>query len=134
MKTCPRCKTEKPVTEFYRKTKNKTGLASWCKSCDKRVSKECHRKRITGCSREKYEELRIAQDSRCAICRLYIENRELDTDHCHTTGRIRGLLCNKCNRGLGYVSDSVEYLQAMIDYLKKHGATDVHGDDLRPAE
>jgi hypothetical protein len=57
-------------------------------------------------------------DSRCAICKC-TEGR-LVLDHCHLTGKWRGLLCDDCNHGLGKFKDSVENLQGAIDYLKSN--------------
>lgn len=49
-----------------------------------------------------------------------IKNKRLAIDHCHNTGKIRGLLCHKCNTGLGAFKDSTEYLNAAIEYLKSN--------------
>lgn len=60
------------------------------------------------------------QNGVCAICfSLPKEGRNLDVDHCHETGKIRGLLCNNCNRGLGHLQDSKEILEKAISYLGK---------------
>lgn len=56
-----------------------------------------------------------AQDYRCAICRKM--TRTPSVDHCHETGQVRGLLCQKCNIMLGQANDSAQRLQAAIDYL-----------------
>lgn len=71
-----------------------------------------------GLTREAYEVMKSAQDGVCAICsRTCKTGRELAVDHCHATGRIRGLLCSKCNRGLGIFEDSREFLERAIAYL-----------------
>lgn len=63
---------------------------------------------------EEVEEAARRQKSKCAICK---EELKLYLDHCHETGRFRGLLCNQCNLGLGQFKDDPERLQAAIDYL-----------------
>lgn len=74
---------------------------------------------------ERYDELFSKQEGLCAICgqpETARHNRsrkvqKLAVDHCHTTGRIRGLLCQDCNRGLGKFRDDPQRLQKAIDYL-----------------
>lgn len=77
---------------------------------------------------EDYKKLLIEQSNICAICKkedLTIEANSLRLkglciDHCHRTGKIRGLLCNKCNPMIGYAQDSIEILQSAIDYIRHH--------------
>jgi Recombination endonuclease VII len=58
------------------------------------------------------------QESRCAICGTDKPGaREWHTDHCHTTGKVRGVLCQLCNNALGGFKDDVSRLQAAINYL-----------------
>lgn len=76
-----------------------------------------------GLTPEWYEEKLKEQDNRCAICGIYheeIKRKRLDVDHCHNSGRIRGLLCNRCNTGIGQLKDNKEILQNAISYLKKY--------------
>ena len=62
------------------------------------------------------------QEGRCAICKVHQTDlpRALDVDHCHKTGKIRGLLCGGCNRGLGGFRDNDDILLMAIEYLKQH--------------
>lgn len=60
------------------------------------------------------EKLALAQNNKCAICK---QEKPLCVDHCHNTQKIRGLLCDTCNRGIGFLKDNVEILQNAIDYL-----------------
>jgi hypothetical protein len=66
-----------------------------------------------------YNELWQRQDGKCAIClNLCPSGKALHVDHSHTTGKIRGLLCKRCNMTLGLLHDDVSILQRAIDYLK----------------
>lgn len=64
------------------------------------------------------EFMRERQGNRCAICKKPFE-REPHVDHCHSTGRVRGLLCYPCNAGLGYFKDSLELFSSAMSYLQK---------------
>ena len=77
-----------------------------------------------GITLEQYNTMLEAQDYRCAICgnEDEVEGRRLAIDHCHTSGKVRGLLCGKCNRGLGLFYDNYELLQNAIQYLKNANA------------
>jgi len=69
-------------------------------------------------SEEDYEEWMHAQDGCCAICQRPPEkNRRLAIDHDHKTGAVRGLLCTRCNVGLGQFGDKTKLLSRALDYL-----------------
>jgi len=74
-----------------------------------------------GITLEQYNTMLKAQNYKCAICgnEDEVEGRKLAIDHCHTTGKVRGLLCGKCNRGLGLFYDNQELLSNAIKYLTK---------------
>ncbi len=72
-----------------------------------------------GITLEEYEALNVAQDGRCAICRGW-EGKRLHVDHDHDTGRIRGLLCPRCNRALAQVGDDMGGLLRYMEYLLPH--------------
>jgi uncharacterized protein YlaI len=61
----------------------------------------------------------VKQKGCCAICGKHqtILNKTLNVDHCHKTGKIRGLLCTNCNHGLGKFYDNAEVLKVAINYL-----------------
>jgi len=72
-----------------------------------------------GLTPEDYDRILKEQNGGCAICHnLCKSGRRLSVDHCHRTGRLRGLLCGNCNRGLGYFNDSEELLFSAANYLK----------------
>lgn len=62
-------------------------------------------------------EMLLEQNYKCKTCDKNIDEKYY-VDHCHNSGKIRGLLCNSCNLVLGMVKDNVKTLQRMIDYLK----------------
>jgi hypothetical protein len=131
---------EKPLDAFA-KTGWKETVRGECKAC--RAKKERERwmdtatrpsrspeykrrerlKRLFGITLEEYEERLIAQDGVCAICRKPSswnrrEGELLVVDHCHDTGRVRGLLCHACNQALGLMRDNPRLLQAAADYIE----------------
>lgn len=61
------------------------------------------------------------QNGRCAICGSAQKKKSLSVDHCHKTGRVRGMLCQDCNFGLGKFKDSPTLLQTAISYLEGYG-------------
>lgn len=66
-----------------------------------------------------YEELKHKQENRCAVCGRPPTREALHADHCHKTGRVRGLLCGKCNRGVGMFDDSPTNLRRAAEYLEQ---------------
>lgn len=62
------------------------------------------------------------QGGRCAICKTHHSSlpRALNVDHCHKTGKVRGLLCDGCNVGLGRFNDKEDVLLEAVNYLRQH--------------
>jgi hypothetical protein len=96
----------------------------------KQYGREYHKNnglmKVYGLTIEQYKEMLINQDYKCAICGDAADGkgaklRNLCVDHCHTTGKIRGLLCNKCNSGLGQFRDNPGFMLNAIQYLKEKG-------------
>lgn len=74
---------------------------------------------------EQYNKMLINQKYVCAICKKQEtgkhqngKTKHLAVDHCHITGKIRGLLCTNCNKGLGMFKDKISSLEEAIEYLK----------------
>lgn len=72
-----------------------------------------------GIHHDEYLALLLEQEGLCAICKTPSERLQLD--HCHATGRVRGILCFRCNNALGCVGDQQLVLAEAIAYLRKHG-------------
>lgn len=96
-----------------------------CKDCYNELNHKYQIKKL-GCSVEQYEDLLKKQGGSCAICKKSVGHischgvrAKLSVDHNHETGKIRGLLCGKCNRGLGWFSDSIKTLYSAIRYLNE---------------
>jgi hypothetical protein len=91
--------------------------------------KEIKLKRYYGMTVDTYYKMNEDQKEVCKICgNKCMTGRELSVDHCHKTGKIRGLLCSKCNSGLGSFQDNVENMLKAIEYLKEsHGDSDLLG-------
>jgi hypothetical protein len=74
--------------------------------------------RVYGLTPELYDEMRAAQGGMCAICSK-AGNRRLAVDHDHVTGRVRGLLCDLCNKAIGALGDTAEGVMRAVAYLKR---------------
>lgn len=86
-----------------------------------------HLKRKYGITYETYIDMFNSQNQVCKICKQLFKRKSqtrdelmpLFVDHCHTTGMVRGLLCSKCNTGLGMFQDNIEILNSAINYLNE---------------
>lgn len=78
-----------------------------------------------GISIDEYENLFNLQNGVCLICHKPENrpNKKLAVDHDHATGKIRGLLCDKCNRALGYFDENIESMKEAIKYLQSNSST-----------
>ena len=133
-KTCTGCKEEKELNEFTSTRKSSTGKYSRCRLCRYNAAKE---RRKTFDKVEEYgkfaektynitreEAIKLRQDSViCDICQKSIEWKDRHLDHCHSSGKIRGILCPQCNKGLGLFKDSILFLENAANYLKEHNDT-----------
>lgn len=142
MRTCGKCRVEKEESQFYATGKKATALTRTCKECISAKSKsrpKNHRTRLWGLeyqrrNKERFSALRLMrlygisvetrdrmeaiQGGVCAIC-LMKPQQKLCVDHDHATGKVRALLCQRCNAAIGILEDSALLVQAAADYLKK---------------
>lgn len=136
-KPCGRCGVVKPLDAFYSGGRDRSTGArtSYCKPCAKEWQRERRALRPEmfqvfrlrrnlkryGMTPESYEERLIAQGRRCAICATDQPggNGRFHVDHCHSTGKIRGLLCTTCNTGLGHFGDDVALMARAIAYIEE---------------
>lgn len=67
-----------------------------------------------------FDNMLLIQKNKCPICiRPFTEKRKPYVDHCHLIGKVRGLLCNRCNLMLGVIKEEISFLNRMIKYIKK---------------
>jgi hypothetical protein len=116
-KKCSICGKIKSLSMFGTDNKNKTtGKRSDCKECQSFTQKIYK----FGLTKEQLEQMIEEQNNKCLICGLEFQHySEWCIDHCHHTGKIRGILCSECNTGLGYFFDNTEFLKNAIAYLEK---------------
>ena len=124
-KVCRLCRTEKPVEEYYiRKEGGKNRPRTECKEC----IRELARYRVHGVCSTKYDEMMVKQKGCCAVCSSKIGSSRytrLAVDHCHKTGKVRGLLCSNCNTAIGLMKDSPVRMQKAIQYLERTRSDDI---------
>lgn len=147
-KLCLKCNTIKNKKEFY--IHKACRYTAWCKECTKKQAKKYRienpdkikalkkkykeiRKEVRKPSERRYylkrkykiteidyRNLYNKQNGKCILCNKKFAYGKLCIDHCHTFKKIRGLLCNNCNLGLGNFKDNIEVLKKAIYYLKKN--------------
>lgn len=84
-----------------------------------RAKRDASYRKLYGITLEEYEAMLEVQGGVCAMCGG-TQERALNVDHCHETGRVRALLCTPCNGMLGNARDSIENLERGITYLRKY--------------
>ena len=98
-----------------------TRLRKWYKETPE-ARKKIVRKNVYGITPEQYNEIFEKQKGCCFTCNIHHTDlkRGLLIDHCHTTGKVRGLLCHNCNRGLGLMKDDPNILETAARYVRRH--------------
>jgi hypothetical protein len=143
---CSKCQIEKPWSEFeVSPNRRPFGLSSHCNPCDltrkASLARTIRRKKtkeqlqaddrmrnlrsVFGITVEEYEAMHEAQGGVCAICKQPENYKHYSTsnpgrlavDHCHETKAIRGLLCGRCNKGIGLLQEDINVLIAAATYL-----------------
>ena len=143
LRLCIFCDRHKPLDEFYT---NRHRHKSRCKSCERIRERKWHNSKRAHIKKKDPNRLKIAkrreqlryrfnltideydkilenQQGKCAICGGGREKQKYKfaVDHCHATGKIRGILCQNCNAGLGLFKDNPQSLTNAITYLISSG-------------
>lgn len=123
---CIGCRERKPMGEYYWRSEEKKTRQRRCKPCHGTYvrtganRKAARRKAAYGLSPRRFDEMWQEQGGRCAICPEELDEsvrHGVHVDHCHFDGDVRGLLCGRCNTGLGHFRDDPELLMAAATYL-----------------
>lgn len=139
-KQCTGCKTIKPLSEFGPLKTGQLGLQPRCRKCmAEKARRERERWNADPRRREQYLDMhrraavkgaygpdgiaayeRIQRGEPCDVCGHRLEGkRGMAIDHCHDSGRVRGILCKDCNLVLGWMNDDPARLRALADYLER---------------
>lgn len=114
---CVKCLYQKPLTDFRFEFKRKNKRHKICNAC-----RNVHRTVTRNANRDEYQEMLQMQNNCCAICGITSEEsgKKLVVDHSHETLKVRGLLCRRCNSGLGFFRDNQLFLAMAIEYLVRN--------------
>lgn len=135
-KKCNRCSVRKDISDYAINKHMPDGHRKICKACCNIYNKEYYKNpdkrnkmknqtftKKYGLSLEQINKMLIAQDNKCAICKVHKDEagkRGMMVDHCHTTNKVREMLCANCNVILGMCYDNPQILIEAITYLEKH--------------
>ena len=142
-KVCGKCGKDKELGDYYPHNTTLDGKKSTCSQCENEIRavwiknnpdkcrivyRRRHLKQRYNISLGQYEEMLAAQGGKCAICGGVNTGKRstfnLAVDHDHKTGEVRALLCNHCNRGLGFLKDDTTILERALEYLKEFNKGD----------
>jgi hypothetical protein len=117
---------------FHPERRNVDGLNSACRQCrnkkalqwqqnNPKSKRSTHLKSKFGITAEQFDEMLQLQNHCCAICMSPTPKGRgtFHVDHCHETGKIRGILCHDCNTGIGKLGDSLESVKKAVSYLER---------------
>jgi hypothetical protein len=135
-KICTNCGVEKDIIDFYLRggSHSPNSRKSKCKTCDIARVRKRHQdnpertknndlKRLYGITLNEYNQMLADQNYKCITCGTTEpggKHGKFMVDHSHITGKVRGLLCKRCNIALGEVGDNIQTLQKMIEYLNAY--------------
>ncbi|MFD8809503.1 endonuclease VII domain-containing protein [Streptomyces sp. NPDC059597] len=114
-KRCPQCTVVKPHSDWERNKSSSDGWSSYCRSCRARRNEESRLKRQYGLTLAERDAMIASQRGLCVIC---LNAPAAHVDHCHRTGRVRGVLCFNCNSAIGKLGDDPEAVRRAAAYLE----------------
>lgn len=144
MKKCPKCNIIKNLDAFAKDRTRKSGKQPYCRDCQAKLKHEHYIKNKDKINKDSmswakrnpdkaksyrfkykygidlnfFNSLKEQQKDRCLFC---LEIKPLVVDHCHRTGKVRGLLCRDCNTVLGFLKENTNTFKRALKYLESHG-------------
>jgi hypothetical protein len=125
---CFKCGERKLFTaEFFPEdARRPPALKGTCRTCLRAAVRNSSRIALYGIGSAQFDQIMAAQGGACALCGMQLDGESKKTtahvDHCHSTGKVRGILCHQCNVLLGNARESPALLAAAITYLEAHNA------------
>ncbi|MFF7644529.1 endonuclease domain-containing protein [Streptomyces canus] len=114
-KLCRTCGEVKPHSDWHRNSTASDGLSTRCKACRAVQGRQDHLKREYGLTEAERDEMVASQMGLCVIC---LKAPAVHVDHCHKTGRVRGVLCFNCNSAIGKLGDDPDAVRRAAAYLE----------------
>ncbi|MEU6290046.1 endonuclease VII domain-containing protein [Streptomyces sp. NPDC046988] len=114
-KRCPQCEGVKPHSEWERSRSSSDGWASYCRECRAERNRIGYFKRKYGLAPAELDAMVAEQQGVCCIC---LAAPAEHVDHCHKTGRVRGVLCFSCNAALGQFKDRPDAIRRAAAYVE----------------
>jgi len=130
LKTCKVCGVEKNISDFYAGRKDckdckNAAAKQWRKDHPENVERhlvrmrERTKERRYGITQKQFDQMLVDQNNKCKICgNGFKSSKDTHIDHCHSTNKVRGLLCNGCNMALGQFMDNLDIMKNAIKYLQ----------------
>ena len=132
MRTCNKCGEDKALEYYHVRKGLRDDRVSTCRVCtnkrkrkmDSRTPQQRRNRHLRdkyGITQADFDRMLEEQGNACAICNSSYPGHtgKFNVDHCHDTGKVRGLLCWDCNAAIGKLGDNAEGVQRALDYLMK---------------
>ena len=119
---CNSCKFYGTQNPSYRQVPHNKGVFIRTEPERKEMAHTASLKRNFGITKKEYNDMFDLQQGRCKICNIHRDelDKNLCVDHCHKSNKIRGLLCRKCNAGLGIFRDDINIVNSALKYLQSN--------------
>ena len=131
-KECSKCRRVLPIADFGKRAGSEVLYRPGCRQCMNKARADYQFRETLNkydLTPEVYHAVLTSQGGVCAICRSPGKGKgeryyPLCFDHCHKTGKFRGLLCDRCNLGIGNFDDDIDRMTAAVEYIRRNETGD----------